>query len=135
MPATPTLVDIARETNTSVSTMSRVLAGGSSSERISADTRGRVLHVAKKLGYRPNLLARGLRTRQTYTIAFLVSDIANPFFGRIASLVEQALHRHGYSLMVCNSCEDPELEEEYLNLLPSKGLDGLILVPLLRGRR
>jgi DNA-binding LacI/PurR family transcriptional regulator len=135
VPATPTLVDIARETNTSVSTVSRVLAGGAPAERISVDTRQRVHHAAKKLGYRPNLLARGLRTRKTFTVAFLVSDIANPFFGQIASLVEQALRRQGYSLMVCNSCEDPELEQEYLDLLPSKGIDGLILVPLLRGKK
>lgn len=130
-----TLNDIARQTNTSVSTVSRVLAGGSFSNRISADTRSRVMRVAKQLGYRPNLLARGLRTRKTHTVALLVSDIANPFFSQIASLVEQTLHRHGYSLVVCNSGEDQQLEDEYLNLLPSKGIDGLILVPLVRAKR
>jgi LacI family transcriptional regulator len=130
-----TLNDIARETNTSVSTVSRVLAGGSFASRISDKTRTRVMRAAKQLGYRPNLLARGLRTRKTHTVALLVSDIANPFFGQIASLVEQQLHRHGYSLIVCNSGEDPELEDEYLNLLPSKGIDGLILVPLVRAKR
>jgi LacI family transcriptional regulator len=130
-----TLNDIARQTNTSVSTVSRVLAGGSFANRISDETRTRVMHAAKQMGYRPNLLARGLRTRKTHTVALLVSDIANPFFGQIASLVEQQLHRHGYSLIVCNSGEDPDLEDEYLNLLPSKGIDGLILVPLVRGKR
>ncbi len=130
-----TLIDIARETNTSVSTVSRVLAGGSFANRISADTRSRVLRVAKQMGYRPNLLARGLRTRKTHTVALLLSDIANPFFGQIASLVEQKLHRHGYSLIVCNSGEDHDLEDEYLNLLPSKGIDGLILVPMVRAKR
>jgi LacI family transcriptional regulator len=130
-----TLNDIARQTNTSVSTVSRVLAGGSFASRISDETRTRVMHAAKQMGYRPNLLARGLRTRKTHTVALLVSDIANPFFGQIASLVEQQLHRHGYSLIVCNSGEDPDLEDEYLNLLPSKGIDGLILVPLVRGKR
>lgn len=130
-----TLNDIARETKTSVSTVSRVLAGGSFSSRISEETRNRVMQVAKRMGYRPNLLARGLRTRKTLTVALLVSDIANPFFSAIASLVEQTLHRHGYSLVVCNSGEDPKLEDEYLNLLPSKGIDGLILVPLVRAKR
>src|SRR5688572_13987532 len=89
----PTLNDIARETNTSVSTVSRVLAGGTVSQRISTATRGRVLAAAKAMGYRPNLMARGLRTRQSKTIALLVSDIANPFFSQIGSLVEQSLHR------------------------------------------
>ena len=129
-----TLSDIARETRTSVSTVSRVLAGGHVAERISRETRDRVTEAAHRLGYRPNLLARSLRTRKTHTVALLVSDIANPFFSRIASLVEQALHRHGYSLVLCNSGEDPEREDEYLSLLPRKGIDGLILVPLGRGR-
>jgi LacI family transcriptional regulator len=132
---TPTLIDIARQTNTSVSTVSRVLSGGSVAQRISAETRTRVLKAARQLGYRPNLLARGLRTRKTHTVALLVSDISNPFFSRIASLVEQALHRQGYSLVLCNSGEDPQLEDEYLNLLPRKGIDGLILVPLVRAKR
>jgi LacI family transcriptional regulator len=135
VPPTPTLIDIARETNTSVSTVSRVLAGGAVAERISPETRGRVLKAAKQMGYRPNLLARSLRTRKTHTVALLVSDISNPFFSRIANLVEQALHREGYSLVLCNSGEDPELEDEYLNLLPRKGIDGLILVPLVRGKK
>jgi LacI family transcriptional regulator len=131
----PTLIDIARETNTSVSTVSRVLSGGSVAQRISRETRGRVLAAAQRMGYRPNLLARSLRTRKTNTIALLISDIANPFFARIASLIEQSLHRHGYSLVLCNSGEDSEREDEYLQLLPAKGIDGLIVVPLSGSRR
>lgn len=131
----PTLIDIARETNTSVSTVSRVLAGGATAARISEATRGRVLEAATRLGYRPNLVARSLRTRRSHTVALLVSDIANPWFGTIASLIESALHKHGYSLMLCNSSEDPKRELEYLKLLPAKGIDGLILVPVLRNRK
>ena len=129
-----TLNDIARETHTSVSTVSRVLAGGRVAERISAETRARVAKAADRLGYRPNLLARSLRTRKTHTVALLVSDIANPFFSQIASHVERSLHGHGYSLVLCNSGEDLRREDEYLGLLPRKGIDGLILVPLARGQ-
>jgi LacI family transcriptional regulator len=134
-PLSPTLIDIARETSTSVSTVSRVLTGGAVAQRISEQTRGRVLEAASRLGYRPNLLARSLRTRKTHAVALLVSDIANPFFSQIASLVEQSLHKHGYSLVLCNSGEDPDREDEYLNLLPRKGIDALILVPMARGRK
>ena len=98
----PTLTDIAKATNTSVSTVSRVLAGGTVSQRISPETRARVREAASRLGYKPNLLARSLRTRRSHTVALLVSDIANPFFGRLASLIEQSLHGHGYSLILCN---------------------------------
>jgi len=131
----PTLVDIAKRTNTSVSTVSRVLAGGAVAQRISAETRARVTAAAKAMGYRPNLLARGLRTRKSNTIALLVTDFANPWYGQIASLVEEGLHRHGYSMMLCNSGEDPVREAEYLQMLPQKGIDGMILVPLVRTRR
>src|SRR5882757_1934231 len=130
----PTLVDIARETNTSVSTVSRVLSGGAMANRISKETRERVKHAADRLGYRPNLLARSLRTRKTHTIALLVSDIANPFFGQIGSLIERALAPRGYSLMLCNTAEDADKEGAYLRMVTAKGIDGLILVPLLHTR-
>lgn len=131
----PTLLDIARATHTSVSTVSRVLAGGASAARMSHDTQVRVLEAANRLGYRPNLVARSLRTRRSQTVALLVSDIANPWFGQMASLIEQSLHHHRYSLMLCNSGEDEELEREYLRLLPGKGIDGLIVVPVLHSRK
>lgn len=126
----PTLVDIAKETNTSVSTVSRVLAGGIIANRISKETRERVQIVANRMGYRPNLVARTLRTRRSNTIALLVSDIANPFYSQIASLVERRLHQHGYSLVLCNSGENPTREVEYLQLLNQKAIDGLVLVPI-----
>jgi LacI family transcriptional regulator len=125
-----TLADIAKDTNTSISTVSRVLTGAPASARISPSTRQKVMDAAQRLGYRPNLLARSLRTRKTHTLALIVSDIANPWFGMMASAMEQALHQRGYSLVVCNSCEDAELEQEYLRMLPQKGIDGLIVVPL-----
>jgi LacI family transcriptional regulator len=128
----PTLLDIARETHTSVSTVSRVLSGGAMSNRISKETRQRVQEAADRLGYRPNLLARSLRTRKTHTVALLVSDIANPFFGQIGSLIERSLALRGYSLMLCNTAEDAEKEAAYLRMVAAKGIDGLILVPLLR---
>jgi LacI family transcriptional regulator len=128
--SSPTLLDIAEETHTSVSTVSRVLAGGATAQRISAATRARVEASAARLGYRPNLLARSLRTRRTHTVALLVSDIANPFFGQMASLIEHRLHQLGYSLILCNSGEDLEQEASYLRLLGQKGIDGLILVPV-----
>lgn len=131
----PTLVDIARATQTSVSTVSRVLSGGSMASRISKETRDRVKEAATRLGYRPNLVARSLRTRKTNTIALIVSDIANPFYGTLGSLIERALAKRGYSLMLCNSSEDLAREADYLRLLTQKGIDGLILVPLLKSKK
>jgi LacI family transcriptional regulator len=131
----PTLLDIAKETGTSISTVSRVLAGGNVARRISLATRQKVMQAADRMGYRPNLIARTLRTRRSQTVALLVSDIANPFFAQIGSLVEQKLHRFGYSLMLCNSGEQLDREAEYLQLLLQKAIDGLIFVPVLRGKK
>jgi len=130
-----TLSDIARETRTSISTVSRVLAGGTAARRISRATAERVRAAAQRLGYRPNLVARSLRTRKSDTIALLISDISNPFFGQIGNLIERSLHRHGYSLMLCNSGEDPQREVEYLQLLSQKAIGGLIVVPMARTRK
>lgn len=129
-----TLAHIAEAAGTSISTVSRVLTAAPAASRISLKTRNRVIETAQQLGYRPNLLARSLRTRKTHTIALIVSDIANPWFGRLVSLVEQNLSRSGYSVMICNSCENAALEQEYLRLLPQKGIDGLIVVPLADSR-
>lgn len=130
-----TLADIAKVAQTSISTVSRVLADAPAAQRISEALRLKIARVAKEMGYRPNLLARSLRTRRTHTIAVLVSDIANPWFGQLASLIEQELHKSGYTVMLCNSCEDAELEQEYLHLLTQKGIDGLIIVPLATQRQ
>src|SRR5438046_10762823 len=109
-----TLADIAKESRTSISTASRVLAGGAMARRISAATRERVHEAATKLGYRPNLLARSLRTRKSNTVALLVSDIANQFFGKIASLIEHSFHRHGYPQLLLNQAETLQREMEHL---------------------
>src|SRR6266508_3145470 len=131
----PTLEDIAKQTRTSISTVSRVLSGGRAAHRISAQTRERVLAASKALGYRPNLLARGLRTRRSQTVALLISDIGNPYFAQLASLSERSLHAQGYSLVLCNSGGDVDRESEYLELLPQKAIDGLILVPIARTKK
>lgn len=126
-----TLHDIARAAGTSVSTVSRVLSGGLTARRISAEMRQRVSTTAEQLGYRPNLLARSLRTQRTQIVALLVSDVSTPHFGRLAADVERELHRHGYSMIVCNTRGEASLERDYLRQLPPRGIDGLMVSPLL----
>jgi DNA-binding LacI/PurR family transcriptional regulator len=106
-----------------------VLSGGEVAQRISAETRQRVLEAASKMGYRPNLLARSLRTRKSYSIALLLPDISCGKYAKIARRIETTLHGQGYSLMLCNSGSDHHLEHEYLDMLPRKGVDGVIVVP------
>lgn len=128
MPAT--LNDIAKKSGVSVSTISRVLNGKAEKARIAEETARLVLKTAEELNYRPNQLARGLRLKKTHTIGLLVPDISNPFFAYITRSVQRAAHKLGYSLIVCDTDDNLEFEEEHLRLLISKGTDGLLIMPI-----
>ena len=125
-----TLNDIAMKAGVSVSTASRVLNNKASEYRISVDTETLVRQVAKELGYRPNHVARGLRLQTTNTVGLVAPDVSNPFFASIVKRVQTVAHDLGYSLVVCNTNEDSELEEEHLSLLDRKRVDGLIAMPV-----
>lgn len=117
-------------TGFSYSTISRVLSGKADAFRISVKTREQILEAAARLNYRPNILARSLRLKKTMTVGLIVSDIQNPFFGELASRIEQGLRAHGYSMILCNTNEVPENEEFYLRLLVDRKVDGILIAPI-----
>jgi LacI family transcriptional regulator len=127
---TATLEDIAQRSGVSVSTVSRVLNNVADQSRISSRTQQLVLRAAKELRYRPNQLARGLRLKKTSTIGLIVPDISNPFFAYVTRSIQREAHCHGYSLVVCDTDENLDLEIEHVNLLVDKGVDGLIVLPV-----
>jgi len=118
--------DIAERAGVSVTTVSHVL---NKSRPVHPDTAARVLKAVEDLHYKPNMLARSLRRRQTNTIGLLVSDIENPYFAEIASAVETVAYERGYSLILCNTAENIEKEMCYVEVLFGKQVDGLILAP------
>jgi len=124
------LKEIKKLTGYSYSTISRVLNGKAEQFRISKRTCRKILKAAEKLDYRPNILARSLRLRKTMTIGLMVSDIRNPFFGEMGSIIEKILREHGYSTILCNTNEVPEIEELYLKILDDRQVDGIIVVPV-----
>lgn len=77
---------------------------------ISEEARQRVLAAIKKLGYRPSKVARALVTQRTDTVGFILGDIANPFFSRVARGVLNAAQAKGYDVFLCNSDYDPQQE-------------------------
>ncbi len=89
--------------------------------------RERVEEAIRKLNYRPNLIARSLIKQKTQTIGMIVTDIANPFFPMVVRGAEDAAHKHGYNLLLCNSDDILEKEERALELLLSKRVDGILL--------
>lgn len=118
--------DVAKVAGVSTATVSRVLANNAP---IKAETRKRVLEAVAQLNYRPNLIARSLRAQKSAKIGLVVSDIRNPFFTAIGRAVEDAAYEQGYSVLMCNTDENPEKEELYLNLLQDENVAGVIFSP------
>ncbi len=89
----------------------------------------RISTAAEQLRYRPNALARSLRTDSTATVGLVISNVMNPFFTELARAVEDEALRHGFSVIFGNSDEDPAKETRYLEVLRDKRVDGLLLAP------
>ena len=121
-----TIGDVARRAGVSPMTVSRYI---NNSGYISQATRERVERAIAELGYVPNALARGLRFKQTRTIALIVTDITNPFFTTLARGAEDAASEQGFNVIFCNTDEDEAKEAEYLKMLLQKQVDGILLVP------
>lgn len=122
----PSIKDVAQAAGVSTATVSRVLANRS---RVKDGTRQRVLEAVEQLNYRPNLIARSLRAQKSAKIGLVVSDIRNPFFTAIGRAVEDSAYERGYSVLMCNTDENPEKEELYLNLLHDENVAGIIFSP------
>jgi LacI family transcriptional regulator len=125
----PTIREIAKKAGVDPSTVSRALSGRAEKCRISAPTVRRIEAAAKKLGYRPNLYARYMRTQRTHSVGLLVTDLDNPFYGALAGAVEAHFAGEGYVTIIAASWEDPKRQITYLGALRSRPVDGLIVVP------
>jgi LacI family transcriptional regulator len=119
-----TIKDIAREAGVSIASVSRVI---NRSGAISGHMEKRVLDAIDKLGYYPNLVARGLKTSATRTVALLVSNSSSDFYTEFFYGFEATLHKMNYSVLLCNTQSDPEKEYEYLQLMLEKKVDGFVI--------
>lgn len=122
--------DVAAEAGVSVATVSRVLNDHPS---VSPDARTRVLTAVETLGYRPNAVARSLRTDRTRTLGLVISDVLNPYFTALARAVEEAARTLGYSVIIGNADERPELQDHHVRTLLDRRIDGLLVSPTDRG--
>lgn len=122
-----TMRDVARRLGVSPMTVSRALRGAPG---ISEATRTRVLAGVSELGYRPNKLARGLRSGgPNELIGLVVTNLANPFYSQLAIGVEQVAVSFGARVVLGGTGEDPDAEQEVVADLVSRGVDGLVVVP------
>jgi LacI family transcriptional regulator, galactose operon repressor len=122
----PTIYDVARRAQVSPSTVSRVLNGKQTVDETLAE---RVRKAAEALDYRPNALARSLRRSRTNLWAVLVSDINNPFFTALVRGVEDVASGAKYSVVLCNSDEDPAKEAAYIAAILAEQIAGVIISP------
>lgn len=120
-----TVKDVAALAGVSTATVSRVLAGMGASSA----TREAVLAAADQLSFRPNGVARALRSTGTGTVGLVVSDLLNPFFSQLARAAEDEARRSGFSVIIGNADEDPSQQDHYVRILLERQVDGLIVVP------
>lgn len=122
-----TIQDVARLANVSVSSVSNVLNGRT--ERMRAETFARIEEAIKKLGYRPNQIARHLKTGNIPVLGLLVPSTSNPSFAHLAVAVEEvAQRRHNYRVLVCNTYRDQRLEAKMLDDLIGLGIRTVIVI-------
>lgn len=121
--------DIARDLGISVTTVSFILNDKSKEKRISEALTKKVLNHIKKVGYKPNQLAKSLRTGQTKILGLLVEDIGNTFFSNMAKQIEKNAYDHGYHIIYCSTDNDETKTKELIQLFYDRQVDGFILTP------
>jgi len=105
-------------------TVSKVLRNKSD---VGLETRRRILQRVEEVNYRPNLMARGLASGRSYTVGFVVPDIADPFFAEFAKSLGAALRTHGYQLVVASADEQPRVERLEIDNLLGRGVDAILV--------
>ncbi|MBB6348100.1 LacI family transcriptional regulator [Nonomuraea muscovyensis] len=118
--------DVAAQAGVSVATVSRVLNDNPS---VTEETRNRVHDAMATLNYRPNAVARSLRTEATRTLGLIIGDILNPFFAELARAVEDEAREAGYTVVIGNADERADQQDHYVRTLMEQRVDGLIICP------
>jgi LacI family transcriptional regulator len=123
------IVDIANSLNISKTTVSFILNGRAREKRISEELVDRVLKYVKEVGYKPNSLAKSLRTGKSNIIGLLVEDISNTFFASIARQIEDRAYKNGYKIIYSSTDNDTQKTQELIAMFRDRHVDGYIIVP------
>ena len=119
-----TIKSVARKAGVSITTVSRVINGN---YPVSAASKKRVENAMKDLNYRPNIIARNLRSNKTNLIAFVVADISNPFFMDAVKGLEGEVEQEGYNLVIASSNGSIEKEHKLIDSLIEQRIGGLVI--------
>ncbi|WP_457552968.1 LacI family DNA-binding transcriptional regulator [Desulfobacula sp.] len=119
-----TIKDIARQLKVSTTTVSNAL---NDKPGVGKLVRGKIVQMAKDMGYQPNYFAKGLVSKQSLAIGLIVSSIADPFYPELALAVQEKANELGYTMMLFNTNHKVENETRIIEMLKSRGADGIIL--------
>lgn len=119
-----TIKDVAKEAGVSVTTVSRIL---NNRGYISKETRKKVYDAMDALNYRPNEVARSLFKKKSNILGLIIPDVGFSFYGEFTRHFEETAHKKGYKVLLCNSSNDSEKEKEYIKMLKSNQVDGIIM--------
>lgn len=121
-----TINDVAVEADVSIATVSRVIHN---KPHVRPEMRQRVLEAIDRLGYQPSRVARSLRVKKSSIIGVIITDVQNTFFTNLARAVEDVAYNNGYAVFLCNSDEDPNKEDFYLEVMRAENVAGIIISP------
>ncbi len=120
-----TIKDVALHAGVSITTVSHVL---NDTRHVSEQGRERVQTAIRALGYVPSAVARSLKSNTTSTLGMLIPNSSNPYFAEIVRIVEDRCFAAGYTLILCNTDDEPHRQSVYLKVLAERRIDGLIVV-------
>lgn len=120
-----TINDVAKQAGVSITTVSYVITG---KRYVSDNLKERVLQAMKEVGYRPNSLAKSLKSGKTQTVGLIIPDSSNFFFAEMSRHFEDIGFQNGYIVMLCNSDDNLEKQSVYLDVLLSKQVDGIVFI-------
>lgn len=120
-----TIKDIAKATGLGLATISSYLNGGNVREK----NRIRIEQAIEELHFEVNEVARGLKTNRTKVVGILIPELNNIFCAEIITEVEEVLRKHGYATMICDCRTDEQREEEAVDFLLHRRVDGLLIIP------
>lgn len=122
-----TIADVATYAGVSKSTVSQFM--NKRFEYMSVETRKKVEQAIETLNYRPNLMARSLKQKTSFTIGVVVANIIHSFSTKIINALEASFDNKGFHMIVCNSADNPQKERQHIETLLEKQVDGLIVFP------
>ncbi len=115
--------EIAKRAGVGIATVSRYI---NNTGYVSEEVRAKIQKEIDKSGYVPNALARAIFTNSSKTIGLMIPNITNPFFNQLATVIEDRLNEYGYTIFLCHTEDNKDREKEYLEVLKSHRVDGII---------